>query len=446
MNKRLLSLTELERFCHLMGRALGGGLSFLDAVESYGRTAKWDASAVSASVRNGESAADSLRNAGGFPTLLISMVEVGEASGRLDETFLRLADYFRELIRSRRAFKQGIVWPILQLIAALVVLSLLFIGLEYLQRTVTSVVAPDLFGFGFQPLGNLALVWIVAASLSALLTVVVLAMRRGSLPRPLSKLVFALPWVGTTSTRISTSRFAWALGAAIDSGTDAVSSIRLAVGGSGERKFRAVEPAMIDAVRNGESLESALNATASFPAELVQAVAVGESTGQVTEFVQRLADDYDEQNAIALRRFGQVCGLVVSLGVVSLLGFTIISMYSNYLQMVTGALQANSQTLDQIRGDVLAGTTSADQVSGALGSSAGAANNELIQTRDRMVKDFVENNEDFKKVESIYTTIGRFHEMTPNEFLDAIGGETPAQKAVREGKEMRGKTSRDKAR
>ena len=48
----------------------------------------------------------------------------------------------------------------------------------------------------------------------------------------------------------------------------------------------------------------------------------------------------------------------------------------------------------------------------------------MLQTRDRMVKDFVENNDDFGKVKSIYSTLGRFNELTPNEFLDAIAGDS----------------------
>ena len=37
-----------------------------------------------------------------------------------------------------------------------------------------------------------------------------------------------------------------------------------------------------------------------------------------------------------------------------------------------------------------------------------------------MVKNFVENNEDFKQIESIYQTLGRYNEMTPDELLDSI--------------------------
>lgn len=433
----------------MMGLSLRGGQSFVESLGAYSRSGKWDAGPVINAVIAGESAASALKKSGDFPELLIGMVEVGEAAGRLDETFLRLADYYRELIRSQRVFRQGIFRPVLQLIAAASILSLLFLALDHLQRTVKVVVAPDLFGLGLQPLGNMALVIVVAAII--LLTLGVLLWRTSS-PRaasPLSGLLRRLPGVGTTWKRISTSRFAWTLGAAIDAGTDAVTAVRWAVRGSSDTSYKKVEKQLVESLQNGESFEAALAATHRFPPELVQAVAVGESTGQVTECVQRLSLDYDEQNAIALRRMGQVSGMAVSLSVVLLLGFTVVSMYSQYLQMVSGALRANSQTLQQMSEAVAAIPTDSGEILGlgpldmdsaVVDSTAQASNsdsnrsdpaapsdtdNELIQTRDRMVKDFVENNSDFSRIKSIYTTLGRFNEMTPSEFLDAIAGDSP---------------------
>ncbi len=419
------SLSALERFCYLVGHSLRGGQSFVEALRSYSRAGGWDARPVIDSVLNGESAASALKGSQDFPELLIGMVEVGEEAGKLDETFLRLADYYRELIRSQRVFRQGIFGPVLQLIAAASVLSLLFAALDYLQRTLTVVVAPDLFGLGLQPLGNMALVIAVAGALLAMLGVLLWRTSRGRMPSPLSGLLRRLPWVRTTWRRIAGSRFAWALGAALDAGTDAVTAVRLAVRGSADAAYKNVESQLVDALQNGESFEAALAATHQFPAELIQAVAVGESTGQVTECVQRLSQDYDEQNAIALRRFGQVSGMVVSLSVMILLGFTVVSMYTQYLQMVSGALRANSQTLTQMREAIAGGQN--------VPMAVGDTDNELLQTRDRMVKEFMENNDDFGRIESIYSTLGRYNELTPNEFLDAIAGgpQAPKKKELR---------------
>lgn len=410
------SLPALERFCHLMGLSLRGGQSFVEALRTYSRSGKWNAKPVIDAVIAGESAASALDKSRDFPELLIGMVEVGEGAGKLDETFLRLADYYRELIRSRRVFRQAIFRPVLQLIAAACILGLMFFALDHLQRTVTVVVAPDLFGLGLPPLGNMALVLVVVGLLLLLVGGLLWRTSRVRAPSRLSGLWRRLPGVGTTWKRISTSRFAWTLGVAIDAGTDAVTAVRWAVRGSSDPTYKKVEQQLVESLRAGESFEAALAATHQFPPELIQAVAVGESTGQVTECVQRLSLDYDEQNAISLRRMGQVSGMAVSLSVVLLLGFTIVSMYSQYLQMVSGALRANSQTLEQMREAVAAGPTDSGE------------DNELLQTRDRMVKDFVENNSDFSKIESIYSTLGRFNEMTPNEFLDAIAGDSPPPK------------------
>ncbi|MCC7334014.1 MAG: type II secretion system F family protein [Pirellulaceae bacterium] len=453
-----LSLPTLERFCHLMGLSLRGGQSFVEALRATSRSGKWDARPVIDAVMGGESAASALKKSRNFPELLIGMVEVGEASGKLDETFLRLADYYRELIRSQRAFRQGIFRPVLQLIAAATILSLLFFALDHLQRTVTVVVAPDLFGLGLPPLGNMAVVMVVTVVILLTLGVILWRTSSGRVSSLLSGLLRRLPGVGTTWKRISTSRFAWTLGAAIDAGTDAVTAVRWAVRGSSDAGYKKVESQLVESLRNGESFEAALAATHRFPPELVQAIAVGESTGQVTECVQRLSLDYDEQNAIALRRMGQVSGMAVSLSVVLLLGFTVVSMYSQYLQMVSGALRANSQTLQQMREVVVAGPIQSREIlgSGSLemdsavvdstsqnssnsdserldSEAAGDEDNELIQTRDRMVKDFVENNADFGKFKSIYSTLGRFNELTPNEFLDAIAGDpqSPEMPATR---------------
>ncbi len=437
-NQASFPLHALERFCYLMGLSLRGGQSFVESLRAYSVTGNWDATRAVDAVVGGESAASALKTSGNFPELLIGMVEVGEATGKLDETFLRLADYYRELIRSQRAFRQVIFWPILQLIAAASVLSLLFFALDYLQRKVTVIVAPDLFGLGLQPLGNMALVISVAVAILTMLGVILWRTSRGGIPSPVSGLLRRLPWVGKTWKRIATTRFAWTLGAAIDAGTDAVTAVRLAVRGSSDASYKNVERQLVQSLQNGESFEAALAATQQFPAELIQAVAVGESTGQVTECVQRLSHDYEEQNAIALRRLGQVSGTVVSLSVVILLGFTVVSMYTQYLQMVNGALRANSQTLTQMREAISTVPITGDQIMGSASTtlksnradsnaiapdSANENENELIQTRDRMVKQFVENNEDFSKFESIYSTLSRFNEMTPNEFLDAVAGE-----------------------
>jgi hypothetical protein len=84
-----------------------------------------------------------------------------------------------------------------------------------------------------------------------------------------------------------------------------------------------------------------------------------------------------------------------------MIGFSVMLMYASYLGNLADAMKANALTLDQIR-------------------QGQQTTNPVIATRNNLVKDFVENNKDFKQIESIYKQLGRYNEMTENEFLDGL--------------------------
>lgn len=379
---------------------------------------------VARNLRDGEQVAVALEQSGGFPTLLIEMSRVGDEAGVLGEVFLKLANHYRDLVRSRRVFYQGITWPLLQAAAGTLVITLFLLALHYLQSRVPNLVAYDLFQLGLTPLQNLALFWGVVLALLAIPIAVVWCVRKGLVGNVLGRFLGFLPLVGSTWERMATSRFAWSFGTAIDAGVDAVHAVRLGLRGSHHHPFQLHEQEIVQSIERGNSFESSFRQTGVFPTDFLQAVSIGERTGRVTESVQRLSEDYEEQSALSLRRLGQVSGIVVSLSVFALIGVSILAMYAGYMGEVAEALNANTATISELR----------DTESGSGESSP---DNSILQTRDRMVKDFVENNEDFQKIESIYTQLGRFGEVSNNEFLDGLLGKTPAQQRAERARRER---------
>lgn len=440
----LLSLTESERLTHRMGMSLRAGLSLIDAWQAETKlmigSRRERFTSVLQQIRHGEPLAESMQQAGGFPAMMIQMIRVGEATGELDAVFLRLADHYRNLIRSRRVFYQGIVWPALQLAAAATVISLFFLALHWLQQRTPVFVAPDLFQLGLSPLQNLMLFWCVILAILSFGFVLVRLIGKRSMPAPLAFLLSRIPLVGSTWKRMAMSRFAWGLGAAVDAGMDATGATRLALDSSNDATLRHAAPEVLRSIEQGNTFESSMRRPGVFPDELLQAVDVGERTGQLPESLRRLSEDYDEQSAMSLRRLGQISGLVVSMSVVALLGACIFSMYAGYMDTVTGALQANSKTLDDFRTEALAAIGSEPKTAGSVGSNPSAesgSDNSIIQTRDRMVKEFVDNNQDFKQIESIYKQLGRFGEVSNQEFLDGLLGEPEAVRRYKQQKKLR---------
>lgn len=66
-----------------------------------------------------------LKEAGGFPEHLLRMVEIGEASGRLDEVLATLSEYYRQETDTQAAVSRAVTYPaVMSAIIALVLLIL----------------------------------------------------------------------------------------------------------------------------------------------------------------------------------------------------------------------------------------------------------------------------------------------------------------------------------
>ena len=435
------SSRQLEKICYRLGTSVKSGIPIAEAWENetqlLRRSKRKAFERVQAQLKAGGSLADAMAAERDFPSLLSEMVRVGEESGRLDQALLRVADHYRALVRMKRTFLQGVTWPMLQLSAAAVVVSFFFIVLHVLETRIAGLVAPDVFLMGFSPLENLVVFWAVLVGGGLALFLLVKGVKSGwfgSLPMRAAMMV---PLLGSTIKELALSRFAWAFGAAVDTGMNAAKAMQLGLRSTQNRYYQSHEREIATSLAAGEDFFSALHRTDAFPADLLQAVRTGELTGELTEGLQRLSDEYQEQSSMNLRRIGQISGFGIFMTVGSVLAFSVLFMYAGYLSMVSDALSGHSLTLEQIRADQVELTRSAltapapslseldtsengEPADEASGEEPAKPKNPIIATRDAMVKDFVENNEDFKQFESIYKTLGRYNEMTPDEFLDAI--------------------------
>ena len=313
-----------------------------------------------------------------------------------------MADHYRTLVSMKRTFLQGVTRPVLQLITASAVITAFFVVLHVLQTRISGLVAPDLFMLGLSPLGNLALFWGVVMFITVGSYLVVKGIRSGWFGAIPMRIALAVPLLGGTIKTLALSRFAWAFGTAVDAGMNANKAIRLGVRSTQNRFYQVHESSISTSVADGQDFYTALRQTDAFPNDLLQAVQTGERTGELTESLERLSDDYREQSVIDLRRIGQISGFGIFVTVSTLMGFSILFMYANYLGSLSDALKGQTLTLEEIR------------------EGQQTTSNPVIATRNEMVKDFVENNEDFKQIESMYKHLGNYNEMTPDEFLDGL--------------------------
>jgi type IV pilus assembly protein PilC len=267
------------------------------------------------------------------------MVRVGEQTGKLDHVLPALAEYYEHLVQLRRTFLFGIAWPALQLIVAVCVIGLLIVALGWVGSVTGQ--TTDVLGFGLVGIPGLVRYLLGLGVLVALGLLLYQFATRGPLAKLLAEVLLRVPGLGPNLRMMSLARLAWSLGLALDSGADARTSLRLALGTTGSPYFQRHVEQVDRTIRAGGEMHEALRQTGAFPHEFLDALEVGEQSGRSSETLLKLAEDYRSRarstmSAVTLLATLLVWGLVAAI-LITLI-FRLFSFYLGILNDAAGGL------------------------------------------------------------------------------------------------------------
>jgi len=97
----LMRKIAVARFCRTLSTLLGSGVSILEALDITARTAgnaivEEAILTTRKSIERGETIAEPLKNTAVFPSMVVQMIAVGEATGALDTMLSKIADFYEE--------------------------------------------------------------------------------------------------------------------------------------------------------------------------------------------------------------------------------------------------------------------------------------------------------------------------------------------------------------
>ena len=123
--------SAVSRFARTLGTLVTSGVPILQALNITRDTAgnviiSQAISKVHEAVKEGESIVTPLSSSGVFPTMVISMVDVGEETGQLPEMLLKVADVYDDEVDNAVTALTSILEPIMIVILALVVGAVVF--------------------------------------------------------------------------------------------------------------------------------------------------------------------------------------------------------------------------------------------------------------------------------------------------------------------------------
>lgn len=272
-------------------------------------------------LRQGKSFAEALEKRPEFSPFYVNMVRAGEASGTLEGTMVRMAEYLERAKALRKMIGSALTYPII--LFSVAILSLVFL-LAYVVPSFS-----DLFADmgGSLPLPTKVVVqigdfmarwwWLVLGGMAGLYWLAKKRYADEDFRKKFDQRILDWPLVGELISNVEMSRFARTLGVLLHGGVPLVAGLGIAQATVGNRTLRAELDTAVTALREGRSLSTSLLEGGKFPELALHMLQVGEETGRMEEMLLKVADLYEDEVGTVTQRLLALLepALILSLGV-----------------------------------------------------------------------------------------------------------------------------------
>ena len=341
-----VKLADLANATRQLATLLSSGLPLMDALsvlveQEDVAPLKSALSTVRDAVREGSSLADALKdNPKVFSQLYINMVSAGEASGTLEITLDRLADFLDEQVRFRGRIAAALAYPAFMTVIGMGMLLFIF-----------SFVMPRIVGM-FQDMKQqlpfiTVLLLAIVKFLSSFWWLLLLAIAAGVYylrkyamtpagKENIDARLLRLPVFGGLIRMIAVSRFTRTLGTLLQSGVPTLTALDIVKSVVGNTVLANAVQKARENVREGEPIADPLRRSGLFPPMVVQMVAVGEKSGELEKMLLKVSDSYDRSVETRITGLMALLEPIIILTMGLIIGFVVIAIMLPMLQMSTG--------------------------------------------------------------------------------------------------------------
>ena len=300
--KKKLSNEELITFCGQMALILKSGISSLEGIYIMeDGDAQTEGKEILKEIREELEMCGMLYPAmektGVFPEYTLHMTEIGEQTGRLDETMEALAAYYQREEETLEAVKSAVTYPVAMLGMLLMIVAVLFIKVMPVFEQVYMQLGQEMTGVARQLLNigdwmrQSAIVLVVLAVL--IITCFVIFYKKVRI-KFISK-IQTIGFMKKIAWKRARTRFASGMAMALKSGLDMDESLSLS------EKLTDYEPLKMkiqqcqEQMKEGERFQKALKEAHIFDGMQERLMIIGYETGAVDEVMEQAADLYQKQ-------------------------------------------------------------------------------------------------------------------------------------------------------
>ncbi|MGN2671569.1 type II secretion system F family protein [Aliivibrio fischeri] len=344
-----IPLEVLVIFCRQMYSLTKAGVPLLRAMNglaqnSNNKLLKTTLEEVTADLTNGRSLSVSMQqHPQVFSSLFVSMIHVGENTGRLDQSLMQLANYYEQEMETRKRIKSAMRYPVF-------VLTFILLAMFVLNIKVIPQFAGMFARFGVElPLPTRILIatssffvnyWhLLIGAMTGAMFAFQAWISRAEGREKWDKFRLRLPIVGGIVTRAQMSRFSRTFALMLKSGVPLNQSLALSAESLGNKYLENRLLEMKAGIESGTSMSATAAQSGIFTPLVQQMIAVGEETGQIDDLLLEVSDFYDREVDYDLKtltaRIEPILLVIVS-GMVLILALGIFLPMWNMLDVVKG--------------------------------------------------------------------------------------------------------------
>jgi len=274
-----------------------------------------------------------------FNTSYVSLVEAGEAAGKLPEILSKLADHHERMDDLRRKMFTAMLYPSLVVVVSILVLLAVLkyvipvfsemygsFGAEMPELTTNVIVVSDAVGSWFGT--------IVVSALGLVISFLFL-LRKESVKRAVHRMALSIPVIGGIWIKGALARYARTLGLLHGGGADLLNAVEISAETAGNEFLRHKLLNVRSNLEEGRSLRDSLAETEVMPSALLRMVSSGEKTGRLGEMLSNGAGYYERELESNLTALTSIIEPVIILALGLVVGFLIVVMYLPLFDLIS---------------------------------------------------------------------------------------------------------------
>jgi type IV pilus assembly protein PilC len=343
-----IKLQEISRFTRQLAAMTSAGLPLVQCLDILVSQTETKAFAqkiqqISSDIQVGSTLADSLsKHPQIFNSLYCNMVAAGEASGNLDGVLNRIAEYQEKAEGLNRKIKGALTYPAVVSVIAVVVsvIMLTFIVPTFAQMFTDlggTLPLPTRIVMGLSDfLRNYSIFLLLAVA--GVIGGYVLYSRTENGRYNIDFIMLKLPVFGDLVRKSSISRFSQTLSTLLTSGVTILEALSITAKTAGNKVLEKGLFKTLERISGGLSIAEPLKDTGVFPPMVIQMIAVGEKTGDLSGMLSKISEFYKEEVDAAVDALTSIIEPIMICVLGIFVGGLLIAMYLPMFSMI-GSIQ-----------------------------------------------------------------------------------------------------------